>query len=166
MAAPRLANIVLRLVVALVVTVAVIVILRYVVGDKLLVVEAASVSVLLKLFGLHYLRVRDTIYVPARSDIVGFRIEWHCSGIVSLILYLVTMTLIPMKPGRRLVMLLVGIPVIYLVNIARIALVVLAARHVSLATAAMIHSIVGPILLLGTIALLVFIGLSEELGRR
>lgn len=166
MAASGLTNIGLRLLMALVLALAVVVPLKYLIGDRLLVTEAASVALLLKLSGLHFLRIRDTIYVPVNNGVVGFRIEWHCSGIVTSILYLTILLIVPMKRTRRLIMLLAGIPIIYLVNVARIALVIIVARHASLDTATMVHTVLGPILLLGTVALLAFSGLREELSKK
>jgi len=156
----------LRVLASIILLVAVVILLRALLGDSLLVVEASSISQVLRLFGVQHVRIGRVIYVPAPQGVVGFSIEWHCSGFVTLMFYLLLLLLVPISSPRRLLFIALGVPAIYLLNAVRIALVVAAANILSVSAAAAIHAFVGPLILVGSVALLAFSALREEIAER
>jgi len=162
----RLHNIFLRILIAIAILIAITQIVIYTIGDKLLVAEAKSISDTLEMLGIHNIRISNTIYIQTSGSYTGFRIEWHCSGLITLMLFVLLLILIPMKMLRRIILALIGIPIIYLVNILRIAIVIIVAQRLSIETATAIHIFIGPAILIGTTIMLIFIGLREELLER
>lgn len=134
-------------------------------GDRPLEVEAASLSAILDLAGVSHVRVGRTIYIIRGGEVVGLRIDWHCSGLVSYTIFLAASLLLPMRPWRRLYWLTAGFLVIYLANILRILLVAAAAEKLGVEAAASMHSIAGPLLLLGSVALLLSLEAAEVIRR-
>jgi len=156
----------LRVLASIILLVAAVILLRALLGDSLLVVEASSISQILRLFGVQHVRIGRVIYVPAPQGAVGFSIEWHCSGFVTLMFYTLLLLLVPISSSRRLLFIALGFPAIYFLNAVRIALVVAAANVLSVAAAAAIHTFVGPLILVGSAVLLAFSALREEIAER
>ena len=123
-------------------------------GDRLLVTEAASLSTILNVLGVKHVRLSRTIYFHYMGEVVGFRIEWHCSGLVSYTIFLVFSILLPMRLQRRIYWLVVGFLILYLANVLRILVVLLVFTQWGLGAAIRVHILVGPILLLGSVAAL------------
>jgi archaeosortase family protein ArtF len=126
------------------------------VGGFLLTVEAASISSVLGLLGVEHLRVANTIYIWRNGEPLGFRIEWHCSGFLTYTMFLVLVLFLANGLREKLFWLLLGFLVIFAVNILRILLVIAATLWAGLEEAALIHSIVAPLLLLTTLIILGF----------
>jgi archaeosortase family protein ArtF len=135
------------------------------VGGLLLELEAASTSSVLSLLGIDHVRLGDTIYIRYAGETVGFRIEWHCSGLVTYTLFTVLVVVIPLGAIRRLYWLLLGFFVIYFVNVLRILLIIIVARMAGVEKAALIHSVAAPILLFGTLIYLSVEVLRNSLWR-
>lgn len=156
-------NIAFRILVATILLVAVIALLRILLDDEILVVEASSISQVLKFAGIQHVRLGNIIYVSAPHGLIGFSIEWHCSGFVTLMLYLLLLALIPISYSRRLTFIALGFPTIYMLNAIRVALVIAVAKAFNADVAAAIHTFVGPLILAGFVVLLAFTALREEI---
>jgi len=159
-------NVALRVLASIILLVAAVILLRALLGDSLLVVEASSISQILSVFGVQHVRIGRVIYVPAPQGAVGFSIEWHCSGFVTLMFYTLLLLLVPISSSRRLLFIALGLPAIYFLNAARIAMVIVAADILGVAAAAAIHTFVGPLILVGSAVLLAFSALREEIAER
>jgi len=164
---PRgVSHIVLRVLASIILLVGVVALLRALIGDYILVVEASSISQILSVFGVQHVRMGKVIYVPTPQGAVGFSVEWHCSGFVTLMFYILLLLLVPISSSRRLLFIALGFPAIYLLNAARIALVIAAAKILSVSAATTIHAFVGPLILVGSAVLLAFSALREEVAER
>jgi len=159
-------DVALRVLASVILLVAAVILLRALLGDSLLVVEASSISQILRLFGVQHVRMGKVIYVPAPQSVVGFSIEWHCSGFVTLMFYTLLLLLVPISSSRCLLFIALGFPAIYLLNAARIALVIAAADTLGVSVATAIHTFVGPLILVGSAVLLAFSALREEIAER
>jgi len=159
-------DVALRFLASIILLVAVVALLRALLGDYLLVVEASSISQILSVFGVQHVRMGRVVYAPTPQGAVGFSVEWHCSGFVTLMFYTLLLLLVPISPPRRLLFIALGFPAIYLLNTARIALVIAAAKILSVSAATAIHTFVGPLILVGFAVLLAFSALREEVAER
>jgi len=160
-------RIALRIVLSILLLVVIVALLRALLGDAMLVVEASSISQILNLMGVQHVRIRNVIYVPTPYGLTGFSIEWHCSGFVTLMFYILLLLLIPISSSRRFIFTALGFPAIYALNVARIVLVVVVANALGIDYAASIHTFAGPLILVGSVFLLTFTAFREEIvGRR
>jgi len=159
-------DVALRVLVSTILLVAAVILLRTLLGDYILVVEASSISQVLRIFGVQHVRIGKVVYVPAPQGVVGFSIEWHCSGFVTLMFYTLLLLLIPISSSRRLLFTALGFPAIYFLNTARIALVIAAADILGVSAATAVHTFVGPLVLVGSAVLLAFSALREEIAER
>lgn len=130
-------------------------------GEKLLVAEAASLSAILNVLGVEHVRLGRTIYLRYMGEVAGFRIEWHCSGLVSYTIFFILSILLPMRLRKRIYWLVVGFFILYLANVLRILVVLLVFTRWGLDVTARAHMLVGPILLLGSVAALLALEVAE-----
>ena len=130
-------------------------------GERLLVTVAASLSAILNVLGVECVRLGRTIYFHYMDEVAGFRIEWHCSGLVSYTIFLIFSILLPMRLRRRIYWLVVGFLVLYLANVLRMLVVLLVFTQWGLDAAIRVHILAGPILLLGSVAALVALEVVE-----
>lgn len=121
------------------------------VGSLLLKLEAASVSSVLSLLGVDNIRLGNTVYVEMDDRAIGFRVEWHCSGLATYTILLVFVLLVPLGLRRKLYWLLLGFLVVYLVNILRMVAIIAVAELVGAEKAMEVHGVVAPLLLVGVL---------------
>jgi len=161
-----MSRIAFRIALSILLLVVLVVLLRALLGDRILVVEASSISQVLDLIGVQHVRIRNIIYTQTPRGLTGFSIEWHCSGFVTLMLYILLLLLIPISSLRRSLYIALGFPAIYALNVARIALVIVVANAFGADSAVAIHTFAGPLILVGFVFLLAFTAFREEIVER
>jgi len=156
----------LRIALSILLLVVIVDLLNALLGDTILVVEASSVSQFLNLMGVQHVRINNIIYVPTPHGLIGISIEWHCSGFVTLMFYILLLLFIPISSSRRSIFIALGIPTIYALNVVRIVLIIVVANAFGIGSAVATHSFVGPLILVGFVFLLAFAAFREEIMER
>jgi exosortase len=111
----------------------------YTLGTTLAIVSAEASHALIRILGIPSTLTTGAYGNPAvlitrpLGDSILFTIDIACSGIFSLIGFLIFATflvyVIRDKPWKRLTLFLIGIPLVYLVNIGRISSIILLGYH-------------------------------------
>ncbi|HID41712.1 MAG TPA: hypothetical protein EYP33_06125 [Pyrodictium sp.] len=130
-------------------------------GEKLLVAEAASLSLILDALNVEHVRIGRTIYIHYMGETIGFQVEWHCSGLVSYTMLLIPSILLPIRLRRRIYWLMTGFFVLYFANVLRMLIILLTFTQWGLDAAMHVHILAGPILLLGSVAVLLALQVTE-----
>jgi exosortase len=141
----------------------------YTIGSTLSVMSCNASNSILNAFGISSAIVSEygnpTIVITRpNGTILPFTVDTACSGIYSLISFLIFVAFVAYivrdKLWKKLTLALLGIPLIYMLNIARITTILLIGYYYSNETALQIFHLLGGWILvfLGTLALLVISG--------
>jgi len=111
----------------------------------LLEAEASNLALTLRLLGIHTLRIGRTVYLEGPEGTAGFRIEWHCSGLVMYTVFISAATvLLAHRPRRLLHWMLTGFLALYMVNILRMTMILLTYRVLGASAAVDVHTWAAP----------------------
>ncbi|MDV3103961.1 archaeosortase family protein ArtF [Thermococcus waiotapuensis] len=136
---------------SLIVSTVVVMVLGVKYGGPLIKVEAANIHSLLSMVGIENALAGNMIYLPGER--MTFEITWECSGMFSILLYTVVYFAIP-KLRRHLWEYLIGVSVIYLLNLGRIFLAIYAYHTFGEGAFSLLHYTIGPLLMFTVVVLL------------